>query len=299
MQLRRVITIFCAVLILVMPDLLQADDDLTKAESYYQEAEQAVDDDDLDEAAKLLEKALELDPDNCAYHFARGDIQGARAQKASVFTKISKARSCKSHWERAIELCPDSVKYYVALMQYHLQAPGIAGGSDDEAGRLLTEIYAMDSTEGRLAEAAIARDNEDFEGAERMYLAIIESGADTLAALRALGNMSNYDVKNYEKAGTYYERLLAIDPEDWGTVYQMGRVCVLAGVHPHKAVQCFRRYVNHPGEGSRPSHAAAYWRMGMAYELLNFPDSAVICYENSLQLEPDFKDAKNALKKLK
>jgi len=294
-----VITFFCAAVIFATPELLQADDDLIQAESYYQEAEKSVEDGDLDEAAKLLEKALELDPDNCSYHFARGDIQGARAQKASVFTKISKARSCKSHFERAIELCPDSVKYVAALMQYHLQAPGVAGGNDDEAIRLLAEIYALDSAEGRLAEAVVARDDEDFERAEQLYLAVIESGGDTLRALRALGNMMNYDAENFEKARTYYERLLAIDPEDWGIVYQLGRVCVMARAHPREAVHCFQRYVNHPVEGNHPEHAAAYWRMGMAYELLDLPDSAVICYENSLKLEPNYKDAKKALRKLK
>ena len=113
----------------------RADNQEKSAEAYYRQAQAAFEQGDLDEAADLMKKALKLDPDNCEYHWVRGDLQGARAQKASIFTKISKAKSCKKHWERAVKLCPDSVKYLEGLMHYHLRAPGIAGGSKEEADR--------------------------------------------------------------------------------------------------------------------------------------------------------------------
>jgi tetratricopeptide (TPR) repeat protein len=278
---------------------VRADDQEITAESYHQKARAAYEQDDLDEAADLMKKALKLDPDNCEYHWVRGDLQGARAQRGSIFTKIGKAKSCKKHWERAVELCPDSIKYLEGLMYFNLQAPGIAGGDKDEAERLLQEIYARDSTRGYLAHADFALIDKDYDKAKEIYDRLLVDGRDTLDVLRALGNMYNYHLKEYGQARPYYLRVLAVEPEDWGTVYQAGRTAILSETSTQEAIEHMQHYLTHPAENNLPGHAAAYWRMGMAYEQLNDPDSARVCYEACLKLEPDYKEAKKALKALK
>jgi len=286
--------------IVVSPTCYTRADAQTKtAESYFNEAQAAFENDKLDEAAELMEKALELDPDNCEYHWVHGDLQGARAQRASIFTKISKARSCKKHWERAVELCPHSVKYLEGLMHYHLRAPGIAGGSNEEAERLLQVIYARDSIRGCLAQADIAINDEDYETATDIYNRMLAADWDTLNALRGLGNLYNYHLKDYNQARPYYLRILAVEPEEWGIIYQAGRTAILCGKFTREAIELMRRYLTNPAKGNQPSHAAAYWRMGMAYEQLGDLDSANVCYETSLDLEPDFKEAKESRKALK
>lgn len=299
MKSMRIMMVPVVFFVMVLPlDYSHADNQEESAESYYQKAQVAFDHDDLDEAADLMEKALEFDPDNCEYHWVRGDLQGARAQHASIFTRISKARSCKKHWERAVELCPDSVKYLESLMHYHLRAPGIAGGSKKEAERLLQTIYAQDSIRGCLAQADIAMNNEDYETAKDIYDRMLASGRDTLNALRGLGDLYNYHLKDYSQARPYYLRVLAVEPEEWGIIYQAGRTALLSGEYTREAIEHLRRYLTHPADENRPSHAAAYWRMGMAYEQLGDTDSARICYQTSLNLEGDFKEAKQSLKKL-
>ena len=278
---------------------VRADNQEKTAESYYQQAQAVFEQDDLDEAADLMKKALKLDPDNCEYHWVRGDLQGARAQKASIFTKISKAKSCKKHWERAVELCPDSVKYLEGLMYYHLQAPGIAGGNKKEAERLLQEICARDSIRGCLAQADVASFKKDYETAKDIYDRMLAAGRDTLNALRGLGNLYNYHLKDYNQARSYYLRVLAAEPEEWEIIYQAGRTAILSGKSTREAIEHMRLYLTHPAEKNLPSHAAAYWRMGMAYEQLHDLDSAYVCYETSLKLEPDDKEAKESLKALK
>jgi tetratricopeptide (TPR) repeat protein len=278
---------------------VRADDQENTAESYYQKARAAYEQDDLDEAADLMEKALELDPDNCEYHWVRGDLQGARAQKGSIFTKVGKAKSCKKHWERAVELCPDSIKYLEGLMYFNLQAPGIAGGNKDEAERLLQEIYARDSTRGYLANADFAIKDKDYDKAKDIYDRLLADGRDTLDVLRALGNMYNYHLENYSQARPYYLRVLAVEPEDWEIVYQAGRTAILSETSTREAIEHMQHYLTHPAEKNLPGHAAAYWRMGMAYEQLGNLDSAYMCYEACLKLEKDYKEAKKALKALK
>ncbi len=278
---------------------VRADNQEKTAESYYRQAQAAFEQDDLDEAADLMKKALKLDPDNCEYHWVRGDLQGARAQKASIFTKISKAKSCKKHWERAVELCQDSVKYLEGLMYYHLQAPGIAGGNKEEAERLLQEIYARDSIRGCLAHVDVASYKKDYETAKDIYDRMLAADQDTLNVLRGLGNLYNYDLKDFNQARLYYLRVLAVEPEDWGIIYQAGRTAILSGKFTREAIEHMRRYLTHPTDENQPSHAAAYWRMGMGYEQLGDLDSAFTCYETSLNLEPDNKEARESLKTLK
>jgi tetratricopeptide (TPR) repeat protein len=278
---------------------VHADNQETTAELYYRQAQAAFEQDDLNEAADLMKKALKHDPDNCEYHWVRGDLQGARAQKASIFTKFSKAKSCKKHWERAVELCPDSVKYLESLMHYHLRAPGIAGGSKEEAERLLHVIYARDSIRGFWAQVNISINNEDYETAKDMYDRILAGGRDTLNVLRGLGNLYNYYLKDYNQARPYYLRVLAVEPEEWGIIYQAGRTAILSGKSTREAIEHMRRYLTHPADKNQPSHASAYWRMGMAYEQLRDLDSAYVCYETSLKLEPDHKEARESLKDLK
>ena len=287
-------------LIIVLPNcLVLADIQKKSADSYYQKALAAFEKGDVDKAADLMEKALDLTPANCEYHWVLGNLQGDRAQEASILTKIGKAKSCKQHWEWAIELCPDSVKYLESLMRFHLQAPGIAGGSKDEAGKLLQLIYALDSTRGCWVEFEIAIGEKNYTTARDILDQMMAAGLDTLNALRGIGDLSNYFLKDYGVAQTYYLRVLAVEPDDWAITYQAGRTAILSGKSTREAIGHMRHYLSHPTEKGHPSHAAAYWRMGMAYEQLPDPDSAYFCYETSLRLEPEFKEARESLKTLK
>lgn len=294
------IMVLLVALIVVLPGYcIRADSEENTPEWYYQQAQEAVEQDDLNKAAELMEEALKLDPDNCEYHWIRGDLQGARAQKSSILTKIGKAKSCKEHWETAVRLCPDSIKYLESLMQYYLQAPGIAGGSKEEAFRLLQLIYARDSVRGFFSEVRISINDKDFETAKEIYDRMLIAGQDTLSVLLGLGNLYNYHLKDYGQARPYYLRVLAAEPEDWGIIYQAGRTAILSEEYPREAIEHMRMYLTHATERNQPSHAAAYWRMGMAYEQLNDPDSARACYEASLKLDSDFEEAEKSLKILK
>lgn len=296
MKIRLILLSALIVVLLNYPVL--ADRDEKSADSYYQKALAAYEKKDIDKAADLMKKALELDPDNCEYHWVRGNLQGDRAQKASILTKIGKAKACKQHWERAIELCPDSVKYLASLMRFHLQAPGIAGGDKNEADILLQNIYDLDSTHGCWLEFENAVGEKNYTIAKNVLNRMMATGRDTLNALRGMGDLHNYYLLDYDTARSYYLRVLSVEPDDWAIIYQAGRTAVLSGNSTREAITHMRRYLSHPAERDFPGHAAAYWRMGMAYEQLPDLDSALICYETSLRLEPDFKEVRESLEAL-
>ena len=58
-------------------------------------------------------------------------------------------------------------------------------------------------------------------------------------------------------------------------------------------------YIKHASESTQPSIAAAWWRKGVAYEQLAMSEQAIESYEKSLELDPDFEYARDALTRLK
>lgn len=300
MKSRETAAVLAIGIIIILPICCPcADMQIKNGRSKYHEAQAALENDKLDEAAKLLKKALKFDPDNCEYHWLLGDVESARAQKASIFTRFGKAGSCKKHLKRAVELCPDSVRYLESLMSFYLHAPGTAGGDKEEAERLLPLIYARDALRGCLGQEEIAIENEDYEMASDVYNHMLIAGWDTLNVLFKLGNMFNYNLKNYSQARLYYQRILDAEPENRGVIYQASRTAILSGEYIQEAIEHMQHYLSHPADTNQPSHAAAYWCLGMACEQLGNLDSAFICYESSLTLEPDNKKVEESLKELK
>jgi tetratricopeptide (TPR) repeat protein len=268
------------------------------ADSAYALASAAYEKEDFDRAKDLIERALKQAPDNCEYHHLLGGIQGARAARASIFSKFGTAKSCKQHFERAVELCPDSVEYLQSLLEYHRQAPGIAGGDKKEAARLLERIFVLDSSAGFWIRASIAAEDKDYTLAEGIYQEMLRTGRDTVTVLLALGGLAASQSKDYTRARAFYLRALAADPGNQSVNYQVARLAILSKQNPREAIDRLHDYIAHPVQRNQPDHAAAYWRMGMAYELVGNPDSARLCYQSSLQLRPGYEDAKKALEAL-
>jgi len=294
---RRSLTLI--LVLTAVPALAAPDSGSTvSADSAYALASAAYEKEDFDRAKDLIEQALKQRPDNCEYHHLLGGIQGARAARASIFSKFGTAKSCKQHLERAVELCPDSVGYLRSLLEYHRQAPGIAGGDKKEAARLLERIFVLDSSAGFWTKASIAAEDKDYGLAEGIYQEMLRTGRDTVTVLSALGGLIASQSKDYTRARAFYLRALAADPGNQSVNYQVARLAVLSKQDPREAITRLHDYLSHPEQPNQPDHAAAYWRMGMAYELIGNPDSARLCYQSSLQRRPGYEDAKKLLEAL-
>jgi len=99
---------------------------------------------DFEAARGAFEQAVALAPNDADYHYWLGRALGLQALHASIFSRLGLARKAKSEFERAIALDPRSWEARVALIDYDVRAPGIAGGSKDEAlsqARELQRLY--------------------------------------------------------------------------------------------------------------------------------------------------------------
>ncbi len=100
--------------------------------------------DDYAGARAAFEEAVALAPNNAEYHYWLGRALGMQAVHASFFSRFSLARRAKAEFERSVALDPRGWDGRRGLVEYDLRAPGIAGGSKDEAlaqARVLQRLY--------------------------------------------------------------------------------------------------------------------------------------------------------------
>lgn len=220
--------------------------------------------DDPTTAVGFLEKAATFDAANGEYQRRLGDAYGRSAQKAGMLSKIGWARKSLAAYERAVALAPSSLEARLSLMNFYQQAPGIAGGSMEKAYAQTTEIGKIDAARGRVALASL-------------YIA----------------------EKRHAEAFAVYQSVLKDQPDDYGALFQIGRLAAVTGERLELGAAALRQCLAATPPADSPPHAAAHWRLGNIQEKQGDKAAARASYETSLKLDPNFRPAQESLKALK
>ncbi len=253
---------------------------------------------DVDKAIKWLKKAIKLDEDKSEYYFALGNVYASKSQNSGAIKAFSCAKKLKKNFEKTVELDPGNLQARMVLLQFYMRAPGIVGG-DKKRGRYhAEEIRQRDPNLGHLAFALIYHLEENYEKAEKEYLAVVAALPDSLDYQYALG-IFYQEINLPDKAVETFESICELHPDELNALYQIGRTGALLGSHLDRAEECLLLYLqSEPGEDD-PSLAWANYRLSMVYENGGNVEKAYHCYQTTLKLDPDHKEAKKALKKLK
>jgi tetratricopeptide (TPR) repeat protein len=254
--------------------------------------------DDVDAAVEYGEKAVKLDGGNWECQLWLGHAYGRKAQKASVFSKLSNAKKCKAAYEKAVELKADSAEARQALMEYLLQAPGIAGGDKNKAREQATEILKLDAVRGHLAFAQVYLSENDAAKAEQEYIAITELDPNNQAHRNNLG-LFYVNQGKYDQARNIFLTLNEAAPQETAYIYQLGKIALLSGKDLDKGLEYFQEYLKVEPKPDYPTWADAHWRMGLIQEKLGSKDKAVAEYQKALELNPQHKFAKESLSKIR
>ncbi|WP_289027805.1 tetratricopeptide repeat protein [uncultured Paraglaciecola sp.] len=261
---------------------------------------------DLDEAEDWIEKAAEKQTDNAEIHYWRGRIMGSQAQN-SVFSALSYAGKSLDSFTLAVELKPDSVLYRNALMQFHLQAPGIAGGDVEIAKQQVLRITELDVKAGLKAEI-------DYAFAEDDELAAQQLLNDAMLAYEDIpdfyfdAGMIQQRQEHYSKAFEYFTQAISKKAEDersvkakYSAFYQLGKTSVLSEQNIEAGISALQEYVaNYPDlEGLAPKPWAQF-RLANLLALNGQKPEAKNLYQELLEssLQDVAKGAKKALKKM-
>ncbi len=251
----------------------------------------------IDKAIDFFKDAVAKSPKNAAAHYHLGDAYGDAAQKASIFSQMSLANKCKDEFQAAVNLDPNYFDARFGLMEWYLQVPGIAGGSEAKAIEQATEIRKRDPFRGHLAFASIYRKQQKLELVRGEYEAMVK---DQPASAKAHYWYGNYLIgaKEFPAAAAEFDTALKLDAGYMPAWFQVGHIAALTGSELPRGEDALKRYLNYKPASDEPGlHRAHYW-LGAIFEKLGRKAEAKAAYQTSLKINANQKDVQEALKRV-
>ncbi len=251
-----------------------------------------------DKASAAFERAVASDQASAAYHFQLGQAYGSRAQHVNVFRQAILARKTKAEFDRAVALDPDLIDARVGLLSYYLYAPGIVGGSLENARAQAAEIRKRNAYRGGVAYVQIATHEKDRVGAARELEALTRAFPDSTTPY--VGLATGYGERGlWPDAWAVADRMARVVPNAPVAQYLVGRLAGESGQQLDRGVAALTQYLQTAPREGDPPLAVAHWRLGVVYERQAKKDAARSEYESALRLDPKLKSARDALDKLR
>lgn len=190
-----------------------------EARRLYGEARKAEGQQDWSTAESLYGKAIEENPENATFYYARGNLNMLLAKDKKAIEDINKA----------VELEPENPKMHLLKAQYF-----IYNELPDSAMLYVQNAEVLEMSEIYRAKAAIARGDvyrmlEDYEKAAEHY----ESGLNVDSAnMEGLENMALvlYEIGDQKQAAHYLQRLLKVNPYIMDTYINVGYIYARIGM---------------------------------------------------------------------
>ncbi len=271
------------------------DDKPEYAEAQYYLGRIAYDEGNFDDAADFFEEASETNPKNPEYHNWYGNALANIARDANPIRQGILSPKMKTAWEKAISLDPKNLDARYSLIEYYTQAPGFMGGSYEKAHQMAKEIKKLAPADGHRAEGNVYYREKKFAEAEKEYVAMVKLDPTKSGGLANFYTMQ----KQYEKAFALYEEEIKKDNTNMGNIYQLGRLSAVSGLKLEQGEAYLKKYLSYKPKENEPTHAGAHMRLGNIYEKKGNKAEAKRAYENSLKLDPNMKEAKEGLTRVK
>ena len=252
----------------------------------------------FEEAIAHLQKAAELEPSVAEHQILLGRAYGQMAVRSGLTKKLGLAKRARTALERAVELDPTNVEARSGLIQFHLLAPGLAGGSSSKARAHADEIAKQSPFRGALARAWIAEDRKDYDRAAREYRDAITRAPDSLISYWGLAQLWQRG-ERFDSSFALMDGLLKRQPDAMPAYYYYGRAASLSGRHLPEAAAALERYIAYEPQEGEPPRSSAHYRLGLVYERMGDREKAKREFETSLQLEPTRGEVKTALRRVR
>ncbi len=251
-----------------------------------------------DAAVSKAEAQVAAMPNSAEAHYFMGAAYGVKASNANMFSALGFAKKVRASFERAAQLDPKHIEARFGLIQFHTQAPGIAGGDEDEALRYANELAKINVAAGYRAQAYFKMRAKDEAGAMAEYrkaLAADPADGDSLGAVCA----DLAKKKQFDQANALIAAALAKAPTDAKLRYQVGKFSALTGQNLDAGLAHLDALLALPETPEGVSVAGAHWRRGQILEKLGRKADAVIAIEAAVRLMPKMEEAKADLKRLR
>lgn len=249
---------------------------------------------------KAYETALrwhEAEPQNARAAYWVGSTAGQMAMRSGMFKAMGLAKESRKGLEQAVALDPKLVDAQYALMQFHLMAPGMMGGDEDEAIAIAERIAALSPVEGHRAKAQLRWSEKDAEGylrGNQEALALAPAHRDALGVV-----VSNLLGKSdFDGAKTIIDKAREADPASAAVRYQYVKWVAVSGRETETGLAEIDALIALPRYPDRFSLPAAHYRRAQLLAKLGRKDEAILAYQSSLALEPNWEVASKELEAL-
>lgn len=254
----------------------------------------AFDEKNYDDAADYFEEAVDTNDKVADYHNWLGNTYGTIAQDANVLKQGMLAPKMKRAWEAAIALDPKNIESRTALISYYTQAPGFMGGSMEKAKEVAAQIMKLKPAEGHLQMGNILMREKKVVEAEKEFLEMVKADPNYVSGLANFYTSQ----KQYEKAFTLFEEALKKNPEDYLSIYQVGKTSAISGQKLERGEDCLKKYLTYTPKQNEPSHAGANMRLAQIKEKAGKKVEAKKLFETALKLDGNLKEAKEGLERV-
>lgn len=253
-------------------------------------------DNDWEGSKPHFARAVELDGGNAEHHYWRGNAIFSTIDAVGLFDKAGVAKQGRAAYLRAIEQDPSYGQARIAICEYYLNAPGIAGGSRTKAREQADALLRMEgwAHHGHGIHATADAKGGDWRDAE----AHIED------ALDAAPEGETRDVymrwirllaaeKRRDDAARFARRLYESDPDDPRGAYTLGACLQEAGEHEDSLAPLLE------ARDAFPDQASTVWRVAVAYDELDRYRDAFDAYAAFVDAFPDDERVKDGTKRIK
>lgn len=127
-------------------------------------------------ALQYISQAMELAPESSRTHLIAGDIYCHQAERSSMFKALKLAKHCITHYREAAALDENSPAALIAAAAFLLEAPGIAGGDEEEGMQYLEKLKKVSPEHYNTYRIVLLKKAEKFAEATQLADGLKEAG---------------------------------------------------------------------------------------------------------------------------
>ncbi|HEX4809064.1 MAG TPA: tetratricopeptide repeat protein [Bryobacteraceae bacterium] len=130
------------------------------ASAYYDLSRVALAFDEMEDAARAAEKAVELNKGNADYHAQLATVYATAAEHATVLKQVVLVHKMRREMEAAFAIDPKNIDAMLVQAVFEWQAPAVIGGSRQKSLAVMERLKSISPLWGNLMEARLFQ-NED------------------------------------------------------------------------------------------------------------------------------------------
>ncbi len=252
-----------------------------------------------EDAANLLQRAIEKERGTALYHFWLGVAYGGIAESANPLRQATLAVRARNEFERAVRLDPNLLEARFGLIDYYILAPSFLGGDEGLAMRQAQELMARNRLQGHRAFARIYIHSRKLDAARRELVEAVREDPHSAAAHAELGWFIGMKEKNAAAGFEELEAATALDPTCMVAWFRIGELAATSGTNLPRGETALRKYLDHVPTDNEPDLAEAHYLLGRMYEEQGRRSAARDSYSTAVRMDPTSRPFAAALNRVR